>query len=213
MNVQDRFLKQRLDTSNFVGLRANAGVPVSNEAELKSASEVALRAQIDQLKKYAKSDPDGVLVDANRNILQAEGANETWMAGPGDFSITSLYAWALGGGVMFPGEAPLGFLFGGKGESWRAWATGTIVILGSFVVDPQQIVRSSEFHEEDSPIGRVRKGLCNFTASGGGAGISGVTISFYSLSGTFWGTLNGTGALVGGFSLEGQLELVWQGWR
>ena len=61
--------------------------------------------------------------------------------------------------------------------------------------------------------GRVRKGPCNFTASGGGAGVSGSTISFYSTKGAYWGTLSGTGAIVGGFSIEGQLDLVWQGWK
>ena len=87
------------------------------------------------------------------------------------------------------------------------------MIMGSFVVDPEKIVHSSEFHTEDSPIGRIRKGPCNFTISVSVLEISVITISFFSTSGVFWGTLNGTGAFGGGFSVEGQADLVWQGWK
>ena len=213
MKELDQHLRQSLDVSNFKTLLANAEKPVPNEAQLKAAHETAFRAQIDQIKEYAKTNADGELVHANRDLLEQGASVETWTAGPGDLSIASAYGWALGGGVPFLGQAPLSFLFGGKGESWKAWATGTAVTLGSFVQDPNKICLSKEFHTEDSPIGKVRKGLCNFTSSGGGAGISEVNISFYSTSGTFWGTLSGTGALVGYYSIEGQLELVWQGWR
>jgi hypothetical protein len=206
---------QSLDVANFQTLLANAEKPVPNEAQLKAANEAAVRAQIDQLREYAKHNPDGELVHANRSLLApaAAAAVESWTAGPGSFSISSFYGWAVGGGVPFLGLAPLGFLFGGKGSSWKAWATGTQVILGSFVVDPNAVCLSKDFRTEKSGIGFVRKGVCNFTASGGGAGVSGITISFYSTGGTFWGTLTGSGALVGGFSIEGQLELVWQGWK
>jgi hypothetical protein len=208
MSAQDR---QSLDVAKFATLAANAKKAVPNEAQLKSATEAAVREQVDRIKQYAKANPDGKLVQANSDLIG--GAIETWTAGPGDFSVASAYAWAIGGGVPFLGQAPLGFLFGGTGNSWKAWATGTTVMLGSFVVDPNKVCLSKEFHTEDSPIGKVRKGFCNFTSSGGGVGISETNISFYSTSGAFWGSLSGTGALVGGFSVEGQLELVWQGWR
>jgi hypothetical protein len=211
VNAPDQEVLKSLDVANFATLDADAKKAVANEAQLRSANEAAVRAQIDQIKEYAKSDPDGPLVQANRDLLQ--GAAETWTAGPGNFSITSTYKWAIGGGVPFLGLAPLSFLFGGTGQSWKAWATGATVIVGSFVVDPNKVCLSKEFHTEDSPIGKVRKGLCNFTASGGGVGVSGITISFYSTSGAFWGTLGGSGAIIGGFSVEGQLELVWQGWK
>jgi hypothetical protein len=215
MKELDQHLQQSLDVSNFKTLVADANKAVANEAQLKSASDEAVRAQIDQIKQYAKLNPDGELVQANEGLLNqtTAAAAESWTAGPGNFSISSAYGWALGGGVPFLGVAPLSFLFGGKGKSWKAWATGTAVILGSFVLDPNKICLSKDFHDEKSPIGTVRKGFCNFTASGGGAGISGVNISFYSTGGTFWGSLSGSGALIGGFSVEGQLELVWQGWR
>jgi hypothetical protein len=213
MKELDQHLRQSLDVSNFKTLAAHADKTVPDEAQLKAAHEAAFRVQIDQIKEYAKNNADGELVHANRELLDQGAAVETWAAGPGNFSITSAYGWALGGGVPFLGQAPLSFLFGGKGESWKAWATGTTVTLGSFVQDPNKICLSKEFHTEDSPIGKIRKGFCNFTSSGGGAGISEINISFYSTSGTFWGTLSGTGALVGYFSVEGQLELVWQGWR
>ena len=209
----EQHLQQSLDVSNFETLAANASRPISNEAQLKSATEQAIDTQIDQIKQYSTLAPDGELVQANSDLLASGAGLETWAAGPGNFSISSAYAWAIGGGVPFLGQAPLSFLFGGTGKSWKAWATGTCVTLGAFVVDPNKICLSKDFHDEDSKIGKVRKGLCNFTSSGGGAGISEVNISFYSTSGTYWGTLSGTGALVGGFSVEGQLELVWQGWR
>jgi hypothetical protein len=213
MKDLDQHVRQSLDVSNFKTLAANAEKPVPDEAKLKSANEAALQAQIDQIKEYAKNNADGELVQANRELLDQGAAVETWSAGPGDFSLASAYGWALGGGVPFLPQAPLGFLFGGKGESWKAWATGTLVIFGSFVQDPNKICLSNDFHTENSGIGMVRKGNCKFTASGGGLGISGVTMSFYSTGGTFWGTLGGTGALAGGFSIEGQLELIWQGWK
>lgn len=209
----DQQLKQSLDVSNFKMLTENAEKPVSNEAELKAAHEAAFRTQIDQIQEYAKINPNGPLANANRALLAQGNSVETWIAGPGDFSLAGTYAWALGGGVPFPGMLPLGFLYGGTGESWKAWGAGTCVILGSFVQNPNTICLSNDFHEEDTPVGKIRKGFCKFTASGGGLGISGVTISFYSTSGTFWGTLTGSGLFGGFFSIEGQLELVWQGWR
>jgi hypothetical protein len=211
----DPHVLKSLDVANFATLAADAKKAVANEAQLKSASDAAVRTQIDQIKAYAKSNPDGKLVQPNKHLLAptAAAAVETWTAGPGNLSITSTYKWAIGGGVPFLGQAPLSFLFGGTGESWKAWATGATVTLGSWVVDPNQVCLSSEFHTEKTPIGMVRKGPCNFTASGGGAGISETNISFYSTSGAFWGSLSGTGALIGYFSIEGQLDLVWQGWK
>lgn len=212
MTAQNQQVLSSLDVANFATLDADAKKAVSNQAQLKSANEAAVRAQIEQLRGYAKANPGGKLVSANKHLL--EGAAETWTAGPGNFSITSAYGWAIGGGVPFLGLAPLSFLFGGKGESWKAWATGTTVTFGSFVQDPNKICLSNEFHTEDSPIGLVRKGYCNFTSSGGGAGVSETSLSFYSkATGAFWGTVTGTGALVGYFSVEGELELVWQGWK
>lgn len=207
------FLRKKLDVSNFEALLKNANKHIANEADLKSANKATLATQIDQLKAYAEVNGSDAIANANKNLLLPESDIETWTAGPGDFSIASTYKWAIGGGIIFPGEAPLSFLVGGTGGSWQAWATGTTVTFGTFVVDPQKIVLSREFHEENSPIGRIRKGPCKFTASGGGAGVSGITISFYSMDGTFWGTLTGTGALIGYFSVEGELDLVWQGWK
>ena len=212
----DQQLSQSLDGSNFQKLLTEAQKPLPNEAELKAANEAAVRAQIEQLREYARHHPDGPLVAPNKHLLvdQRTAAVESWVAGPGNLSISSFYKWAIGGGVPFLGQAPLAFLFGGTGGSWKAWATGTQVIVGSFVVDPNKVCLSNEFHDATQPgIGRVRKGPCNFTASGGGAGISGSTISFYSTKGAYWGTLSGSGAIVGGFSIEGQLDLVWQGWK
>ena len=206
----DGHVAESLDVSNFANLK-DGGLRATNEGQLKSASKQAVHAQIEQIQKYADATPDGELVQPNKELLSLGADVETWFAGPGNFSITSAYGWALGGGVMFPGKAPLGFLYGGKGESWKAWATGTCVMLGSFVVDPMKVCLSKDFHDEESPIGVVRKGFCNFTSSGGGAGISETNISFYSKGGAFWGSLSGSGALIGGYSLEGELELVWQG--
>jgi hypothetical protein len=205
---------QNLDVANFATLAANAKKAVPNEAELRSACEEAVSQQVNRIREYAKSNPDSKVAQANRHLLEQGADAGSWAAGPGQFSITSAYGWVVGGGVPFLGEAPLGFLYGGKGESWRAWATGATVIVGQFVLDPNKICLSNEFHTENSPIGMVRKGPCHFTATGGGAVVSTTTIYFYSSSGAYWGTLVGTGALVGYFEIESQqLELVWQGWK
>lgn len=213
MKELDQHVRQSLDVSNFKSLFENAEKPVPNHAQLKAAHEAAVRTHIDQIKEHAKINPDGALALANKGLISQGAAVETWTAGPGNFSISSAYGWAIGGGVPFLGQAPLSFLFGGTGESWKAWATGTCVIFGSFVVDPNKVCLSKEFHTQNSGIGVVRKGMCNFTASGGGVGLSEVNISFYSTGGTYWGTLSGSGAVLGGFGVEGQLELVWQGWK
>jgi hypothetical protein len=213
MTIQNQHLLQSLDTANFKTLLENGGKAVANEAALRTAHQTALRTQIEQIAEYAKAGGDAEFARANKALLD-QGANvETWFGGPGDFSFAGTKAWALGGGIPFLGSAPLSFLFGATGDSWKAWGAGTCVILGSFVVDPEKVVKSNEFHTENSPIGRVRKGFCNFTASGGGIGISGVNISFYSTGGTFWGSFSGSGAFGGGFSVEGKIELVWQGWH
>lgn len=213
MTTQDQHLRQSLDASNFKALFENAGKAVPNEAELRTVHQAALRTQIDQISEYAKTGADADFRRANKELLD-QGANvETWTGGPGNFSFAGSYAWSLGGGIPFLGSVPLSFLFGAVGKSWKAWGVGTCVILGSFVVDPEKVVKSNEFHTENSPIGVVRKGPCNFTASGGGLGISGVNISFFSTGGTFWGSFSGSGAFGGGFSVEGQADLVWQGWH
>lgn len=213
MEEQNDALSRFLNPSNFATLAANAKKAVPNQAQLMAASDTALRTQLDHLNEYAKANPNGKLVSANKGFLAKGAGAENWVAGPGDFSVASAYGWSIGGGVPFLGEVPLAFLYGGKGDSWAAWATGTAVVMGSFVVDPQIIVNSNDFHTVESPIGFVRKGTCTFTASGGGAGISEVNISFYSNSGTLWGSLHGSGALIGYFNVEGTLDLVWQGWK
>jgi hypothetical protein len=214
VNVHDQQVHQNLDVANFATLAANAKKPVPNEAELRSACDAAVREQVNRIREYAKSNPDSQIAQANKHLLDQGAPLDTWAAGPGQFSITSAYGWAVGGGVPFLGEAPLGFLYGGDGTSWKAWATGATVILGQFVLDPNQICLSKEFRTENSPIGMVRKGPCHFTATGGGAGFSVTTIYFYSSRGAYWGTLVGTGTLVGYFEIESQqLELVWQGWK
>jgi hypothetical protein len=214
VDAPNRQVHQNLDVANFATLAANAKKAVPNEAELRSTCEAAVRQQVNRIREYAESNPDSKLAQANRHLLEEGAPLETWTAGPGQFSITSAYAWAVGGGVPFLGEAPLGFLYGGNGHSWKAWATGATVIVGQFVLDPNKICLSNEFHTENSPIGMVRKGPCHFTATGGGVGPSVTTVYFYSNSGAYWGTLVGTGPLVRYFTIESQqLELVWQGWK
>lgn len=77
MKEVDQLLRQSLEVSNFKTLLANAEKPVPNEAQLKSANEAAVRAQIDQLKEYAKINAEGELVHANRDLLDQGAALET----------------------------------------------------------------------------------------------------------------------------------------
>jgi len=215
VDAYDQQVHQSLDVANFATLAENAKKAVPNEAELRSLCDTAHREQIDRIRTYAKLDPDSKIARANKHILEQGSAGDTWAAGPASFNITSAYGWAVGGGVPFLGLAPLSFLYGGKGESWRAWATGSTVIVGQFFSDPNAICMSKDFHYEMTPIGMTRKGPAHFTATGGGVGVASVTtVYFNSNEGAYWGTLLGTGPLIGGFTIErGQLELVWQGWK
>lgn len=211
MKELDDFLRQQLDPSKFPALIASAEKPAPKNAELQSQVDAAHRAQIQRIRDYAKANPGNPLVKANQHLLP-EASGESWVA-TGNADMTSFYWWALGGGIAFPGLIPLAFLFGGKGSSWKAWTTFVSVIGGSFVVDPRKIVSSSEFRlEKDPVIGWVKKGPCNFALSEGGVGpAGGISMTFWSTSGMFWGTLGGYAPGIGGCDISGQLELLWQG--
>ena len=96
--------------------------PVPNEAQLKSANKAAVRAQIDQIRhiRQTQSRTASWCKRTGTSCGQTAAAVESWTAGPGSFSISSFYKWAVGGGVPFLGQVPLGFLFGGTGGSWKA---------------------------------------------------------------------------------------------
>lgn len=64
-------------------------------------------------------------------------------------------------------------------------------------------------HPEESGVGTVYKGKCNFQLGQLGAGAGAIRISFYSLSGTYWGLLGGVSGGLGGASLSGQADLAW----
>ncbi|TMJ04920.1 MAG: hypothetical protein E6G97_05335 [Alphaproteobacteria bacterium] len=212
MDAQDQLVRQSLDVANFATLAENAKKPVPNEAELRSLCDAANRERMDRIRSYARLNPDSDIAQANKHIL--EGTGESWSAGPCSFNITSAYGWAVGGGVPFGGLTPLAFLFGGKGTSWKAWASGTVVIGGSFSLDPNAICLSKDFRYVKTPIGMTRQGPAHFDGIGGGFGPSVTTVYFYSNGGTYWGTLMGTGLMAGYFEISrGQLELVWQGWK
>lgn len=214
MDAHDQQVRQSLDVANFATLAENAKKAVPNEAELRSLCDAAHREQIDRIRTYAKLYPDSKIAQANRHILEQDAPGDTWFAGPTSFNITSAYGWAVGGGVPFPSMGILSFLFGGKGESWKAWATGTTVLIGQFSVNPNQICLSKDFRYVRTPIGMTRQGPAQFTGVGGGVGVSTTTVYFNSNEGAYWGTMVGTGVLVGYFQIErGQLELVWQGWK
>jgi hypothetical protein len=209
----DQLLLKSRDLSNLDTLSANAKNPLPNEAELKSLNEAAIRTQIDQIKQYALLDPDGQLVQANRALLDQEEADHTY--GIGTFEIASGFGgWAIKGALAFPSLIPLTFEYAGSGSSLKAWGTGVTATLGSFVKDPNEICLSDDFRIAHHPIyGKVRVGRCNFEVSGGGLGVSGVHLTFYSTSGTYWGTATGTGLIAGGFSFDGFFDLIWKGWK
>ena len=199
-------LNQHLDHANFEALIANAKKADLTELALTATDHV----EVKRILGYAKSHPDAEFVQANAELVAKNGKVETWAAF-GNANMSSFIWWALGGGVAFPGEAPLAFLFGASGGPDWALSTFTSVIGGSFVVDPKMIVKSAEFKLEKSPIGWVKKGPCRFTLSEGGVGAGEVNISFYSMSGTYWGTLSGVAGGIGGAGVHGEAELVWQG--
>jgi len=181
------------------------------DANLESAVDAALRAEIERIQDFAEANPDAEITKANQHLLGGgnmsfgAGETETWKCG-GSVNMSSFGWWAVGGTVMF--APPLAFMFGGKGGPDWAASTFTSGILGSFVVDPQTI-RDKEMRPEGSGVGTVYKGRCKFQLGQLGAGAGAVRISFYSLSGTYWGLLGGVSGGLGGASVSGELDLVW----
>lgn len=210
MKELDDFVHQHLDQSNFPPLIADVGKAALKHAGLESTIDTAQRAQIERMRAYARVHPNDPLVKANLDLLPDANA-ESWTAG-GNCDFTSFIWWAIGGGIAFPGLIPLGFLFGGKGKDWAAWATFVSVVAGSFVVDPKKIALSPEFKLEKTPIGWVRKGPARFSLTMAGAGpAGGISMSFSSIDGTYWGLLTGYAPAIGYVGINGECKLVWQG--
>jgi ABC transporter substrate binding protein len=91
--------------------------------------------------------------------------------------------WVLGGSIIFP--PPYGFLFGSKGGPDLVPGGFESSIVGSFVTDPRDY-----YQGEDVPaIGRVYKGRGRFQLGALTGAAGAVRISFYSLTGTYWGML------------------------
>jgi len=162
MSKADDFLHRHLDVSNFAALRASAAQAAARDHKLKSAADAAFTAEIGRIKDYAKAHPDDDFTRANTDLVSRGVPATSWTA-VGNVSFTSAMWWAIGGGLAFPEDLPLAFLFGGKGFGWGAWATFTSIVGGQFLVDPQVIAGYPEFVLENSPIGWVKKGPCNFT--------------------------------------------------
>jgi hypothetical protein len=208
MQELDDFVAKRLDPTNFDGLLASAKTAAA-EPNLQAHVEAA-QAQVAQLTDYAKANASSPLVSASKDLL-GEAGGESWIA-IGNAEFTSFYWWAFGGGVSFSSELPLSFLFGGKGSSWGAWSTFSAPLVGgSFILDPKVIVSQPEFKLEQSGIGWVKKGPCNFALGQGGAGAGDANIQFWGIDGKYWGSVNGPTGGIGGVSISGELELVWQG--
>lgn len=210
MKELDDFVHQHLDELKFPPLIASVEKAGLGNAGPESLAEAAQRAQIERMREYARAHLNDPLVKANQNLLPQAGA-ESWTAG-GNCDFTSFIWWAIGGGIAFPGLLPLAFLFGGKGKDWAAWATFVSVLAGSFVVDPKKIVGSPEFKLEKTPIGWVKKGPARFSLTMAGAGpAGGISMSFSSITGTYWGLLTGYAPGIGYVGINGECELVWQG--
>ena len=207
LKVLDDVIAEHMDLAKFAPLIEAAG----KHANLKAGADGS-HSQLDLIRNYAKANPHDPLVEAARaNNLLSEAGGETWIAA-GNISLSSFYWWAVGGGLAFPGVIPLAFLFGGKGHDWKAWSTFVSVVAGSFVIDPKVIANFPEFHLEKTPIGWVKKGPCNFSLSEGGVGpAGGVNMQLWSTSGIYWGSVGGIAPGIGGVSISGQLDLVWQG--
>ncbi len=184
---------------------------VPKNPELESQIQSELRAEIKRLRAYAEAHPDDAIVKANPHLLHrglgedAAAPAQTFPAA-GTVNLTGGVWWALGGAIMFP--PPYGFLFGSKGGP--DWVAGgfTSGMLGSFVIDPV-IIRKDMTGQEVPVIGQVYKGRCKFQLSAGGAGAGAVRISFYSLTGTYWGMFGGISAGLNFASISDECDLVW----
>jgi hypothetical protein len=196
--------------ASFSALTA-AAANAANDPKLLSDAAAA-NAPLERIRAYVKANPDNPLVKANQHLVPSIGA-ETWFA-TGNISLSSAYWWALGGGLAFPGQAPLAFLMGGNGKDWGAWATFTSVVAGSFVVDPKTIPALPEFKLVNTPIGWVKEGPCQITLSGGAVGDGAVNMQFARMQehgGTYWGSVSGIAVGAGYAGFSGWITLQWQG--
>jgi hypothetical protein len=215
----------QLDPSAVQELLATARTATEaapKDPRLEAEVDAALRADVQRIRDYAQVNPDDEFTQANEHLLPKTGralaarpaaihaavaaaATETWKCG-GSANLSGFVWWALGGTVMF--APPLAFMFGATGGPDLALSAFTSGILGSFVVDPA-IIRDKEMRPEQSGVGTVYKGKCNFQLGQLGAGAGAIRISFYSLAGTYWGLLGGVSGGLGGASLSGQCDLAW----
>jgi hypothetical protein len=183
------------------------------DSKLESQVQAALRAEIKRIQDYAEANPDDELAKANQHLrlkggaIRADVAEKSWLCG-GTVNLAGGAWWVLGGSVMFP--PPYGFLFGSKGGPDLVLGGFESSIVGSFVTDPAIIIK--DMRAEDVPvIGRVYKGRGRFQLGALTGAAGAVRISFYSLTGTYWGMLGGVAVGVAGVSLTDECDLVWSG--
>ena len=208
----DALVRQYLDSSKFSSLVADAK-KAANDPKVKAAAATA-DAPLERIRAYVKANPDNPLVKENQHLVPQAGG-QTWSCGPGNISLTSAYAWALGGGMPFLDLVPLAFLFGGDGKSWGAWATFTSIAGGTFEVDPKTIPLLPEFKlVKDPVIGWVRQGPCWISLQAGAFGGGGCKLDFSRMpehGGTYWGSVGGPITGAGGANFSGWVTMKWQG--
>ncbi len=213
-----------VDAATFQASLANA--KKLNEAgpkdpRLEAEVEAALHADIARMQHFAAANPGHDLVNANQHLRLTDAQSrsplaaalaaptiEEWHCG-GSVSVSGLVMWAVGVTVMFP--PPLGFMMGAKGGPDLAVSVFTSAVFGSFVVDPASIKDQMTPTNAGPVLGTVYKGQCNFQLAGLSGGTGFVRLSFYSLSGTYWGLIGGVAGGVGGVSLAGTGDMVWSG--
>jgi len=220
MQQIDDYLAEQMDVSTLKAKLASAREAAPKDPELESEVQAALRTEVERIRDFATANPGDQFAKANQHLLQEVGAGrvnataavsalatddiETWK-GIGSVNLTSFAWWAVGGSINF--APPYGLLFGGKGGPDWAASTFTSALLGSFVVEPETIIK--QMRREETGIGTVYKGRCKFQLGQLGAGAGAVRISFYALDGTYWGLFGGISGGLGGASISGELDLVW----
>ncbi len=196
-----------VDAATFQASLANA--KKLNEAgpkdpRLEAEVEAALHADIARMQHFAAANPGHDLVNANQHLRLTDAQSRS-----PPVSVSGLVMWAVGVTVMFP--PPLGFMMGAKGGPDLAVSVFTSAVFGSFVVDPASIKDQMTPTNAGPVLGTVYKGQCNFQLAGLSGGTGFVRLSFYSLSGTYWGLIGGVAGGVGGVSLAGTGDMVWSG--
>lgn len=154
----------------------------------KEMVRIANEREILRIRKHIADHPDDDFSKANQHLL---GDGQSWHCF-GTIEMTGFIWWAMSVQIVFT-DFSHGFVFSASGGPDWAVAAFAGDVAGSFVVDPNTLV----------------KGKYRFSLSGGGLEVGGVTFSMYDTNRKYLGQMYGVVAGGGGLSLSGTGSLTY----